>query len=66
MSFPTPLATWLNNDWRSWAAQKLKQSPFARELFRSEALDDLQRLPAGLSMWNWPILNLAMWGDEQF
>jgi asparagine synthase (glutamine-hydrolysing) len=65
-SFPTPLASWLHHDWKPWISQTLKSSPFARELFRDEAIDDLKNLPAGLAMWNWPILNVAMWGDKVF
>ena len=66
MSFPTPLGKWLHSDWKPWLNQKLHSSPFAREMFRGEALEDLKNLPASLSMWNWPILNLAMWGDRWF
>ena len=65
-SFPTPLAGWLHHDWKSWISQRLKNSPFAKEIFRDEAISDLKHLPPGLSMWNWPILNVAMWGDRAF
>ncbi len=65
-SFPTPLGNWLQHDWKSWISERLKNSPFARELFRDEAIADLKNLPPGLAMWNWPILNVAMWGDKVF
>jgi asparagine synthase (glutamine-hydrolysing) len=66
MSFPTPLAKWLHSDWKSWVNRRLNSSRFANEIFRSEALDEMKALPAGLSMWNWPILNIAIWGDRWF
>jgi asparagine synthase (glutamine-hydrolysing) len=66
MSFPTPLPKWLGSDWKPWLAQKLKTSPFAQQLFQPAAIDDLQNLPATLAMWNWPLINVALWGDQWF
>ncbi len=66
MSFPTPLPKWLAHDWQSWTVQKLRTSPFANELFRSPALEDLSTLPPQLALWNWPLVNIALWGDQQF
>jgi asparagine synthase (glutamine-hydrolysing) len=66
MSFPTPLATWLKDHWRTWIAETLSNSPFAHEVFRPDALRELNRLPASLVMWNWPVLNTVLWGDRVF
>ena len=65
-SFPTPIRSWLAGDWRSWANQTLLESPFANQIFRREALVELTQLPANLALWNWPVLNIAMWGDRCF
>ncbi len=66
MSFPTPLSKWLQQDWKPWVTQRLRSSSFAKQLFRSEAIDDLQHLAPQLAMWSWPILNVALWGDRWF
>lgn len=65
-SFPTPVARWLAGPWREWAAQRLRTSRFARDLFRPEALEawaaDVPR--AGMTLW--PVLNLVEWGESRF
>lgn len=66
MSFPTPLPKWLNNEWKPHVSRTLKTSEFANQIFRADAVDELQQLPAPLAMWNWPLLNVAMWGDAVF
>jgi asparagine synthase (glutamine-hydrolysing) len=65
-SFPTPLPKWINNDWKSWSADKLKKSDFANSIFRQDSLDAVASLPSHLSMWKWPLVNIAMWGDAVF
>ncbi|MBI1311412.1 asparagine synthase (glutamine-hydrolyzing) [bacterium] len=63
-SFPTPVANWLAGPWQQWAAETLHTSPFAREVFRPEALDELAGNVPAVGMWLWPILNLIRWSDE--
>ena len=65
-SFPTPVPIWLQSNWRSWIERKLSQSEFARAIFEPAALRQLTRMPADLSMWNWPIMNIVLWGDQCF
>ena len=64
-SFPTPLAGWLTR-WRDWSHGVLTQSPFAAEHFRPDALQQFRNLSPQLTMWHWPMLNLALWGDRVF
>jgi len=65
-SFPTPLGAWLGGEWAAWASRTLRESRFARAVFRKEAVEELAGNPAGAGMWLWPMLNVAMWGDRQF
>jgi asparagine synthase (glutamine-hydrolysing) len=65
-SFPTPLASWLNNDLKSWVADKFRTSGFAQHVFRSEALDELAAGPPEISFWNWPVVNTILWGESCF
>ena len=65
-SFSTPVPTWLNDDWKETVDQRIGTSPFLGEYFEPEALSFLKHLPQHLSVWKWPIANLAMWGDAQF
>lgn len=66
MSFPTPVTKWLNGPWQSWIEDKLTNSPFARELFRESAIQEVNRLPASLSLWKWPVVNTVLWGEACF
>jgi asparagine synthase (glutamine-hydrolysing) len=65
-SFSTPVPIWLQSNWTSWIANKLLTNEFARELFRPMAIRQLTELPAQLSMWNWPIVNLILWSESCF
>ena len=58
-SFPLPF-----QDWIGGVGGLLDRSGFAREYFRSEAVDAVMS-GAGRN-WNlaWPMLNLAMWGER--
>jgi asparagine synthase (glutamine-hydrolysing) len=62
-SFPTPVANWLAGPWQDWAAETLRSSSFAREVFRPEALDELAGNVPAAGMWLWPILNVIRWGE---
>ena len=66
MSFPTPLAAWLDSHWKTWISRKLRTSSFARQFFRPDALAELATAPSALSMWKWPILNTIIWGEQCF
>lgn len=65
-SFPTPLPIWLNQKWSSWMESTLKSSQFAKTIFEPNSISQLAKLPSHLSMWKWPIMNLALWGDRNF
>lgn len=65
-SFATPVPTWLRSKWKNEIQVKIQQSEFLQNLFRGESLEQVSQLPDQLSMWNWPIANLAMWGDKVF
>lgn len=62
-SFPTPVAGWLAGPWQNWAAETLRTSSFAREVFRPETLDELAGNVPAAGMWLWPILNVIRWGE---
>ncbi|MFK7765594.1 MAG: asparagine synthase (glutamine-hydrolyzing) [Mariniblastus sp.] len=66
MSFPTPLPTWLHNNWKSWITEKFNSSSFAKEVFQPDALKQLDNLPPHLALWKWPVLNTILWGDNCF
>lgn len=63
-SFPTPVATWLSGPWQSWASDRLRTSPFGREVFRRETLSEMADNVGAVGMWLWPVLNLLNWGDR--
>ena len=65
-SFPTPVASWLNNEWREEIATTVENSRFLKSIFQPQSLRLLPGLPPEAAMWNWPILNLAKWGDKVF
>lgn len=58
-SFPLPFQSWI-----AGAADMLKTSSFARQLFTPAAIHTVSSDPTGL--WNlaWPMMNLAIWGDR--
>lgn len=66
MSFPTPLVSWLDQNWKGWISDKLLTSPFANEVFQKSALQELTKLPSSLALWNWPVVNTILWGDRCF
>jgi hypothetical protein len=66
MSFPTPLASWLGDDWKGWITSKFRSSAFAQAAFRPEALEELARAPDAFSLWKWPVLNTIIWGEQCF
>lgn len=66
MSFPTPLNQWLDQQWKPWIRAKLTTSDFAREIFEPRALRELTEIPAAQAMWNWPVLNTILWGQNCF
>ena len=65
-SFPTPLPSWLCNEWKNWVRHTIETSDFARCLFRPSAIAELTQLPSSLAMWNWPIVNTILWGERWF
>ena len=65
-SFPTPLTSWIGEDWNSWVSSKFKTSPFARQFFNEEALEELSNAPSSHALWKWPVLNVILWGDKCF
>lgn len=65
-SFPTPVSSWLQGPWKQWSETRLKQSPFLHEYFHNKPLQELAQNPEAAGMWIWPLMNLAIWGDEIF
>ncbi len=65
-SFPTPIAKWLANDWRTWTSRTMRESPFAAFLLRPEAREAIAADPGQIGMRLWPLLNVVLWGDRQF
>jgi len=65
-SFPTPLAGWLHNEWDDYVQKEFRTNEFAHELFRPGALLQMSQLPAQLSMWKWPVLNVMAWAKRWF
>lgn len=60
------LSTSLATDWRPWAMQTLRESRFFNEVFHESTIDELANLPTSLGLWNWPLVNLALWGEQVF
>lgn len=65
-SFPTQIHQWLARDWFAWVGDILTKSPFANSVFRPPFVLELAANPAAAGMWLWPILNLSIWGDQEF
>ncbi len=65
-SFPTPIGEWFSGPWRNWVQQTLQHSPFARNFFQPQPLQEITENPAAAGMWLWPLLNLTLWGDQEF
>ena len=65
-SFPTPVASWLQDPWRQWSEKLILQNSFMREYFQRRPLQELVQNPQAAGMWIWPLLNLALWSDEVF
>jgi asparagine synthase (glutamine-hydrolysing) len=64
-SFPTPVQSWLAGEWHDWARNYLSKSPFAQSIFQPQAINDLANNIPQAGMWLWPMLNIAIWGDQQ-
>ncbi len=58
-SFPLPFQTWV-----APRAAYLRDSRFARQLFRSEAIEAVCGTPERHWAFAWPMLNLAIWGER--
>lgn len=65
-SFSTPVPSWLDKQWKPWLRSRIQNSEFANLIFRPSALNELTSLPSQLSMWNWPMANVILWGDRWF
>jgi len=65
-SFSTLVGSWLSRPWANWARNTLISSPFGRAVFQSAALHDLGDYIPRAGMQLWPLLNVLMWGDDQF
>jgi len=57
-SFPLPFREWLGDH-----ARILRTSPFAREVFTSEAVEAVASAPSEHWRLAWPMINAAMWGE---
>ncbi len=62
-SFPTPVPAWLADRWGAWGRDLLLSSPLLHELFQTEPLQELAEHPAQAGLWQWPLLNLALWDE---
>ncbi len=58
-SFPLPFQSWL-----AAAAPAFTASPFARELFAPDAIQQVAANPVKHWKIAWPMMNLARWGDR--
>lgn len=65
-SFSTPVPLWLNGQWKKWADHELASSDFLKEIFEPNVLSHFEQLPSELSLWKWPMVNLSLWGKNQF
>ena len=65
-SFPTSVPHWLQADWKGWTSTLLQESPFLQEYFQHQPVQELAQNPEAAGMWTWPLLNLAIWGDNIF
>lgn len=65
-SFPTPLAAWLNDDFKTWVTNKFQNSSFAQQVFKPAALKELANGPPEISLWKWPVVNTILWGESCF
>lgn len=63
-SFPTPVSIWMKTTWRQWSREKLQESPFLNSIFRRQPLQELAGNIAAGGMWLWPLMNLAIWGEQ--
>lgn len=60
-SFPLPFQEWIGS-----VSQLMTRSTFAKELYRTSAIELITKDPH--SHWNltWPMLNLVIWGEQQW
>lgn len=58
-SFPLPFQSWLGA-----AAPEFRTSPFAREVFAPDAIEQVAANPVKHWKIAWPMMNLARWGDR--
>ena len=65
-SFPTPVATWIQDEWRDWLVHFFGTNTFASEFLSNSFHRELKSQPHAAGMWLWPIVNIAMWGEAEF
>lgn len=65
-SFPTPLIKWMSESWRPWVQKTIRESKFAKEVFQPQALKEFSELRGPAAFWNWPLVNVILWGDACF
>ena len=58
-SFPLPFQQWVPT-----RINLLRESRFARQLFRDEAIEAVCESPERLWALAWPMMNLAIWGER--
>jgi asparagine synthase (glutamine-hydrolysing) len=57
-SFPLPMPAWVAD-----VAPRLRESPFARALFNTAAIETVAANASQLWQLAWPMVNLSLWGD---
>ncbi|WP_339748983.1 asparagine synthase (glutamine-hydrolyzing) [uncultured Rubinisphaera sp.] len=63
-SFPTPVHEWMQKEWGAWVHNTLTQSDFLKQQFDPKQLLELIENPKRAGMLLWPLLNLALWGEQ--
>ncbi|HCS53926.1 asparagine synthase (glutamine-hydrolyzing) [Rubinisphaera sp.] len=63
-SFPTPVHEWMQKEWGTWVHNTLTQSDFLKQQFDPKQLLELIENPQRAGMLLWPLLNLALWGEQ--
>lgn len=58
-SFPLPFQSWVPT-----RIEMLRESRFARQLFRDQAVEAVCAAPDRLWALAWPMMNIAMWGER--
>ncbi len=60
-SFPLPFQQWVDDH-----AERLRSSPFAKELFTDAGIASVCADPKRFWQLSWPMMNIAMWGERWF